>query len=106
MNPTFYHLYNSSTFLFFYFSFCFSSLLFAQTPHIDYKDLEEIKEKMDLFLEYYPDSAQKIALRKNIESFFLLEKRLAKSNAMEFVKKLDEELKKENELFEFREISF
>ncbi|WP_338764473.1 redoxin domain-containing protein [Bernardetia sp. ABR2-2B] len=81
------------------FSFSFSA--FSQTPHIDSRDLEEIQEKLDLYLEYYPDSAQKIALRKKIESFFETEKQLSRSNAMEFVEKLNQELKKENELFEF-----
>lgn len=79
----------------------FSFTLLAQTPHIDYKDLEQIQEKMDLYLEYYPDSAQKLALRRKIKLFFENEKQLATSNAMEFLKKLDTELKKENELFEF-----
>lgn len=56
---------------------------------------------MDLYLEYYPDSAQKIEIRKKIEVFFLLEKKLARSNAIEFVKKLNQELKKENDLLQF-----
>ncbi len=79
--------------------FCFFSV-FAQTPHIDPTDLDTMKQRIDLYLEYYPDSAEKLVLRKKIESFFILEKRLAMSNAMEFVKKLNQELKKENKLFE------
>ncbi len=92
---------SSITFLFFCFSCCFSSLLFAQAFPIDDEALEEIEQKMDLYLEYYPDSAQKIEIRKKIESFFLIEKKLARSNAIEFVKKLNQELKKENDLLKF-----